>query len=153
MVCSSNPGLFRTPQRPGCQNVAIVISISVYNKLSGVGNVGSIVGVCHHSTCSFSYMFTGRDCYQWIFLVHCWSRQFHHSLQNPATTSQGMSIARQLFCFTLPSSSDGQARRKQDSGHGETGPELVPNQNMLMMRLLGPLVNFVNRPWKVLVQF
>lgn len=31
------------------QNVAIVISTSIYNKLDGVGNVGSIVGVCHHT--------------------------------------------------------------------------------------------------------
>ncbi|KAL4073076.1 high-affinity nickel-transport protein-domain-containing protein [Scleroderma yunnanense] len=36
------------------------------------------------------------------------------------------------------------ARRETDAQDGDP-----PNQNMLMMRLLGPLVNFVNRPWKM----
>ncbi|KAF9221667.1 NicO-domain-containing protein [Gyrodon lividus] len=41
------------------------------------------------------------------------------------------------------------ARRKADSEDGDACPEPPLNQNMLMMRLLGPLVNFVDRPWKM----
>jgi high-affinity nickel-transport protein len=55
-------------------NVAIVISTSIYNKLDGVGNVGSIVGVYHHPADGTIYISTSRDGHQWIFLVHCWSR-------------------------------------------------------------------------------
>lgn len=59
VVCSSKSDPFRTPfQRTGDQNVAIVISTSIYNKLDGVGNVGSIVGVYHHSAHGTVYIST-----------------------------------------------------------------------------------------------
>ncbi|KAF8555709.1 NicO-domain-containing protein, partial [Imleria badia] len=58
-----------------------------------------------------------------------------------------MSTPSPLLRFAC--SPNGQARRKRDSEHGETNPDPAPNENMLMMRLLGPLVNFVNRPWKM----
>lgn len=52
------------------------------------------------------------------------------------------------FQFTHLLSNE-QARLDRDSELGEADPEHAPHENMLMMRLLGPLVNFVDRPWKV----
>lgn len=41
-------------------------------------------------------------------------------------------------------------RRRRLARRGAEAQDVdPPNQNMLMMRLLGPLVNFVNRPWKM----
>ncbi|KAG8214576.1 NicO-domain-containing protein [Butyriboletus roseoflavus] len=94
-------------------NIAIVISTSIYNKLGGVGNIGSIVGTAISGS--------------FLFIV---------GLANSI-----------ILCKILHQRR--QARRRRGSEHGETDPELAPNQNMLMMRLLGPLVNFVNRPWKM----
>ncbi|KAI9573618.1 NicO-domain-containing protein [Boletus coccyginus] len=94
-------------------NVAIVISTSIYNKLNGVGNVGSIVGTAISGS--------------FLFIV---------GLANSI-----------ILCKILRQRR--QARRKRHSEHGGADPEVAPNQNMLMMRLLGPLVNFVNRPWKM----
>ncbi|KAF8133766.1 NicO-domain-containing protein [Boletus edulis] len=94
-------------------NVAILISTSIYDKLSGVGNVGSILG----TAISGSFLFI-------VGLVN--------------------SV---ILCNVLHRRR--QARRRRDSERGETDPQPTSNENMLMMRLLGPLVNFVNRPWKM----
>jgi len=94
-------------------NVAIVISTSIYNKLDGVGNVGSIVG----TAISGSFLFI-------------------------------VGLANSVILYKILRQRR-QARRQRDSEHGGSDTEPDPNQNMLMMRLLGPLVNFVNRPWKM----
>ncbi|KAF9242515.1 NicO-domain-containing protein [Melanogaster broomeanus] len=93
--------------------VAIVISTSVYNKLDGVGDVGSIIGTAVSGS--------------FLFIV---------GLANSI-----------ILCNILRQRR--RATRNADSEVGHACPETPPNQNMLMMRLLGPLVNFVNRPWKM----
>jgi len=94
-------------------NVALVISTSIYDKLSGVGNVGSIVG----TAISGSFLFI-------------------------------VGLANSIILYKILRHRRRQARRKLDSEQ-ETIEAIAPKQGMLMMRLLGPLVNFVNRPWKM----
>ncbi|KIJ64544.1 hypothetical protein HYDPIDRAFT_40285 [Hydnomerulius pinastri MD-312] len=97
-------------------NVAIVISTDVYNKLNGVGDVGSIIG----TAVSGSFLFI-------------------------------VGLANSIILYKILRQRR-RARRRADSeggGDDSLSSDPTPNQNMLMMRLLGPLVNFVDRPWKM----
>lgn len=102
-------------------NVAIAISTSVYEKLDGVGQVGGIVG----SAVSASF----------LFLV-------------------GLANSMILWRIIRQRRAE-RARRKRQLEEGEreiatyTEPADKVNDSMLMMRILGPVVKFVNRPWKM----
>ncbi|KAF8842136.1 NicO-domain-containing protein [Paxillus ammoniavirescens] len=94
-------------------NAAIIISTGVYEKLNGVGSVGSIIGPAVSSS--------------FLFIV---------GLANSVILWKILRQRRRARC-------------KGDSEDGDAYLEPPPNQNMLMMRFLGPLVNFVDRPWKM----
>ncbi|KAH7885314.1 NicO-domain-containing protein [Phlebopus sp. FC_14] len=94
-------------------NVAIVISTKIYNKLHGIGSVGSIVGTAVSAG--------------FLFIV---------GLSNSIILWRILRQRRQVT-------------RNGDAESGIARTEQTPDQSMLMMRLLGPLVNFVDRPWKM----
>ncbi|KZT18443.1 NicO-domain-containing protein [Neolentinus lepideus HHB14362 ss-1] len=100
-------------------NVAIAISTSVYEKMNGVGQVGGIVG----SAVSASFLFI-------------------------------VGLANSIILWKIIRRRRAEkASRKREIEHGATvsDPEthVKVNDNMLMMRILGPVVKFVNLPWKM----
>ncbi|KIO02679.1 hypothetical protein M404DRAFT_9661 [Pisolithus tinctorius Marx 270] len=91
-------------------NLAIVISISAYNKLNAFNNLASVIG----TAISASFLFIvglGNSIILWRIIRQ---RRVKHT----------------------------------DGKDAATGAD-PPTQSSLMMRVLGPLVNFVNRPWKM----
>ncbi|KAI5989081.1 NicO-domain-containing protein, partial [Pisolithus albus] len=100
-------------------NLAIVISTSVYNKLSTFNNLASVIGTAISAS--------------FLFLV---------GLGNSIILWR---ITRQRPVRRLLSVSEVKHREDQDA----TMNSDPPIRNTLMMRVIGPLVNFVNRPWKM----
>ncbi|KAI6030737.1 NicO-domain-containing protein [Pisolithus orientalis] len=91
-------------------NLAIVVSISAYNKLNAFNNLASVIG----TAISASFLFIvglGNSIILWRIIRQ---RRVKHT----------------------------------DGKDAATGAD-SQTQNTLMMRVLGPLVNFVNRPWKM----
>ncbi|TFK52602.1 NicO-domain-containing protein [Heliocybe sulcata] len=100
-------------------NVAIAISTSVYEHLDGVGNVGGIVG----AAVSASFLFI-------------------------------VGLANSIILWKIIRRRRAEkARRNRKVEHGaqvsEAEEDAKINTNMLMMRILGPVVKFVNQPWKM----
>ncbi|KIK18368.1 hypothetical protein PISMIDRAFT_684258 [Pisolithus microcarpus 441] len=91
-------------------NLAIVISTSVYNKLSTLNNLASVVGTAISAS--------------FLFLV---------------------GLGNSVILWKIIRQRRGKHREGQDA----TMNSDPPIQNTLMMRVIGPLVNFVNRPWKM----
>lgn len=91
-------------------NLAIVISTSVYNKLSTLNNLASVVGTAISAS--------------FLFLV---------------------GLGNSIILWKIIR----QRRVKHREGQDATMNSDPPIQNTLMMRIIGPLVNFVNRPWKM----
>ncbi|KAF9451826.1 NicO-domain-containing protein [Macrolepiota fuliginosa MF-IS2] len=98
--------------------VAIAISTDIYNRINGVGEVGSIVG----AAVSGSFLFIvglANSFILWRIL-----RQRRRDRQRAKRIKRGEVV--------------------------ENEPTRQPGQDsMLMMRILGPIVTFVNRPWKM----
>ncbi|KAF8889993.1 high-affinity nickel-transport protein-domain-containing protein [Gymnopilus junonius] len=98
-------------------NIAIAISSNVYNRINGVGTVGSIVG----TAVSGSFLFI-------------------------------VGLANSIILWKIIKRRRQNKKREQRRRNGEVIEDVTadPKENhMLMMRILGPIVNFVNRPWKM----
>ncbi|EKM51899.1 uncharacterized protein PHACADRAFT_262302 [Phanerochaete carnosa HHB-10118-sp] len=105
-------------------NVAIAISTSVYDHIDGVGNVGGIVG----TAISASFLFIvglANSIILWRVLAK--RRQMKKERQIRIERGEDPSVVDQDF------------EQRESKSHGNT----------LMMKLLGPIVTFVNRPWKM----
>ncbi|KAN0139796.1 High-affinity nickel-transport domain containing protein [Lactarius tabidus] len=105
-------------------NVAIAISTDVANKIGGVGHVGGVVG----SSVSAAF----------LFIV---------GLANSVILHRVLRKRRQ-----------NKKRREQQLARGEQPDESEDvleddgqYNNTIMMKILGPVVRFVDRPWKVLL--
>ncbi|KZV82273.1 NicO-domain-containing protein [Exidia glandulosa HHB12029] len=84
-------------------NVAIAVSVDIYEKLDKVGSVGGIVGAAVSAS--------------FLFLI---------------------GLANSIILFGII------RRRRRRNASDDEG-----NTNMLMMRILGPVTRFVDRPWKM----
>ncbi|KAH9924277.1 NicO-domain-containing protein [Epithele typhae] len=103
-------------------NVAIAISTDVYDRLTGVGEVGGIVGAAVSAS--------------FLFIV---------GLANSIILYR---ILRKRYQM--------KRQRAQRAVRGEAGADDVVDEdntyshgNTLMMKVLGPVVTFVDRPWKM----
>ncbi|TFK83817.1 NicO-domain-containing protein [Polyporus arcularius HHB13444] len=100
-------------------NVAIAISTNVYNHIDGVGEIGGIVG----AAVSASFLFI-------------------------------VGLANSIILYRILRK---RHRRASRAAKGEEAPHTKdddemdeePHRNTLMMRLIGPVVTFVDRPWKM----
>ncbi|KAI0662057.1 NicO-domain-containing protein [Cubamyces menziesii] len=101
-------------------NVAIAISTDVYNHIDGVGAVGGIVG----AAVSASFLFV-------------------------------VGLANSIILFRILRKRHRNQRRGRSVGSGDGEPALEDEDedeskgNTLMMKVIGPVVTFVNRPWKM----
>ncbi|KAH7928443.1 NicO-domain-containing protein [Leucogyrophana mollusca] len=103
-------------------NVAIVISTGIYNRIEGVGSIGSVIGP---SVSGAFLLIIGLANTVILFKILRQRRQ----LQARLAAVRDEDVAR----------STGRAMDLTDDNQ---------QPNMLMMRLLGPLINFVDRSWK-----
>ena len=145
------------------QNVAIAISSDVYNKINSVGTVGGIVG-------KYILFVLSQNMYNyWSSLGAAVSGAFLFimGLANSIILWRIIEKRCQVNSFTFMFDSrlipvalqnlQDERRRAQQLSNDETarrvGEEFDrnPNNHMLMMRILGPVVTFVDRPWKVKV--
>ncbi|KAJ3893789.1 NicO-domain-containing protein [Lentinula edodes] len=102
-------------------NVAIAISSNIASKLDGVGQVGSIIG----SAISGSFLFI-------------------------------VALMNSIILFKLMrrrvSKLNSQQRLRSQAANSDSADNVPynPKENhMLMMRIIGPVVTFVNKPWKM----
>ncbi|KAJ3918525.1 NicO-domain-containing protein [Lentinula edodes] len=102
-------------------NVAIAISSNIASKLDGVGQVGSIIG----SAISGSFLFI-------------------------------VALMNSIILFKLMrrrvSELNSQQRLRSQAANSDSADNVPynPKENhMLMMRIIGPVVTFVNKPWKM----
>ncbi|TCD62989.1 hypothetical protein EIP91_006148 [Steccherinum ochraceum] len=107
-------------------NIAIAISTSVYDHIDGVGQVGGIVG----SSVSATFLFIvglANSIILWKIL----SKKRKTKKERTRRIAQGED----------PSDVDDdlQAEEDRQGNHGNT----------LMMKIIGPVVTFVDRPWKM----
>lgn len=105
-------------------NVAIAISTSVYEHIDGVGNVGGIVG----TAVSASFLFIvglANSIILWRVL----------SKRRSLKKERQMRIER----GEDPATIDEEFYNRESESHGNT----------LMMKILGPIVTFVDKPWKM----
>ncbi|KAF9019197.1 NicO-domain-containing protein [Hymenopellis radicata] len=96
-------------------NIAIAISTDVYDKMTGVGKVGGIVG----AAVSGAFLFlvgTANSIILWRIL----KQRRKHGLQRAAGLDPAVEEA-----------------------------ENPKHTHMLMMRIIGPVINFVDTPWKM----
>jgi len=142
------------------QNVAIAISSDVYNKINSVGTVGGIVG-------KYILFVLSQNMYNyWSSLGAAVSGAFLFimGLANSIILWRIIEKRRQVNSFTfmfdsrlipvaLQNLQDERRRAQQLSNDETVGEEFDrnPNNHMLMMRILGPVITFVDRPWKVKV--
>ncbi|KAK7681581.1 hypothetical protein QCA50_015314 [Cerrena zonata] len=103
-------------------NVAIAISTSVYEHIAGVGRVGGIVG----ASVSASFLFIVGLANS-IILWRILARKRRIKKEREARLARGED----------PSDLDDD--KDDENSHGNT----------LMMKILGPVVRFVDRPWKM----
>ncbi|KAF8919042.1 high-affinity nickel-transport protein-domain-containing protein [Mucidula mucida] len=96
-------------------NIAIAISTDVYDKMTGVGEVGGIVGAAVSGTFLF-LVGTANSIILWRIL----KQRRKHGLQRAAGLDPAVEAA-------------------DDPKH----------THMLMMRIIGPVINFVDKPWKM----
>ncbi|KAI8986207.1 NicO-domain-containing protein [Trametes punicea] len=109
-------------------NVAIAISTDVYNHIDGVGAVGGIVG----SAVSASFLFIVGLANS-IILFRILRKRHRVSTVVPASRAQRAALS--------PRNMEGDADDDDD--------EKASHGNTLMMKLIGPVVTFVDRPWKM----
>jgi high-affinity nickel-transport protein len=144
------------------QNVAIAISSDVYNKIDSVGTVGGIVGKCLLFVLSqnmYNYWSSLGAAVSGAFLfimglansIILW-----RIIEKRQVNSFTFMFDSRLIPVVLQNLQD-ERRRAQQLSNDETargaGEEFDrnPNNHMLMMRILGPIITFVDRPWKVKV--
>ncbi|KAF7768671.1 hypothetical protein Agabi119p4_7914 [Agaricus bisporus var. burnettii] len=96
--------------------VAIAISTDVYDRMSGVGNVGGIVGAAVSGA--------------FLFIV-------------------GLANSFILWRILRQRRREKQRQERIKCGESVEPPQPPEKNSMLMMRILGPIVTFVNRPWKM----
>jgi len=104
------------------QNVAIAISTSVYERIDGVGRIGGIVG----SAVSASFLFIvglANSIILWRLIVK----------RRKLKQERELRIKRGEDPTLVDEELD------DDKSHGNT----------LMMKIIGPVVTFVNQPWKM----
>ncbi|KAH9889835.1 NicO-domain-containing protein [Cubamyces lactineus] len=101
-------------------NVAIAISTDVYNHIDGVGAVGGIVG----AAVSASFLFVVGLANS-IILFRILRKRHRNELRGRPDEE--------------PELEDEDEDEDKDESHGNT----------LMMKVIGPVVTFVNRPWKM----
>ncbi|KAI0755148.1 high-affinity nickel-transport protein-domain-containing protein [Daedaleopsis nitida] len=103
-------------------NVAIAISTDVYDRMQGVGEVGGIVGASVSAT--------------FLFIV---------GLANSIILYRILRNRRRL----AKQRAEHAARGDPVSDAHDNPEDDEPHQNTLMMKLLGPIVTYVDRPWKM----
>ncbi|KAF8500611.1 high-affinity nickel-transport protein-domain-containing protein [Gautieria morchelliformis] len=101
-------------------NVAIAISSDVYNKLGGVGNIGGVVG----SAVSGSF----------LFII---------AMANAIILWRILRRRRQINHRAMDAENGGSQHMP---GESEPATHEMPG---LMMRILGPITTYVNKPWKM----
>ncbi|KIP10218.1 hypothetical protein PHLGIDRAFT_266160 [Phlebiopsis gigantea 11061_1 CR5-6] len=105
-------------------NIAIAISTSVYDHINGVGNIGGIVG----TAVSASFLFIvglANSIILWRVLV----KRRRMKRERQIRLARGEDLASIERDFEL----------RDMENHGNT----------LMMKIIGPIVTFVDRPWKM----
>ncbi|RPD62214.1 NicO-domain-containing protein [Lentinus tigrinus ALCF2SS1-7] len=107
-------------------NVAIAISTDVYDHIDGVGEVGSIVG----AAVSASFLFIVGLANS-IILYRILRKRYRLKKERALRAARGEEASH--------SKNDVDEVDEHDEHHGNT----------LMMRLIGPIVTFVDRPWKM----
>ncbi|KDQ62484.1 hypothetical protein JAAARDRAFT_170887 [Jaapia argillacea MUCL 33604] len=107
-------------------NVAIAISTSIYNRLGGVSSLGGTIGTAISG--SFLFLIGLANS---IILWNILKRRRKVCLSGPLTFAP--------LSFEKQNATRGQDPSEEDPSH----------ENMIMMRILGPIVKFVNRPWKM----
>ncbi|CAL1712900.1 unnamed protein product [Somion occarium] len=103
-------------------NVAIAISTSVYDKIDGVGRVGGIVGASVSATFLFIVGLANS-----IILWRIIARRRRMRKERAARLERG-EVASEI-----------DEDMDDSTSHGNT----------LMMKIIGPIVRFVDRPWKM----
>ncbi|KAI0714024.1 high-affinity nickel-transport protein-domain-containing protein [Cerioporus squamosus] len=104
-------------------NVAIAISTNVYEHIDGVGAVGGIVGAAVSASFLFIVGFANS-----IILYRILRKRYRLKKERTSRAARGEEA---------PQSID------------EDEMDEEPHRNTLMMRLIGPVVTFVDRPWKM----
>ncbi|KAH8104710.1 NicO-domain-containing protein [Cristinia sonorae] len=107
-------------------NIAIAISTSVYDHIDGVGKIGGIVGAAVSATFLFIVGLANS-----IILWKILSRRRKFKNERARRIGEGED----------PTTVDNDMRVEQDQ-QGSQG-------NTLMMKIIGPVVTFVDRPWKM----
>ncbi|KAF9067737.1 high-affinity nickel-transport protein-domain-containing protein [Rhodocollybia butyracea] len=103
-------------------NIAIAISSNIANRLTGVGQVGSIIA---GSAISGSF----------LFIVALMNSIILFKLIRRRKVSGAYVV------LTL--------HTRQKRASGDNTPYNPRDNHMLMMRIIGPIVTFVNKPWKM----
>ncbi|KAG5652879.1 hypothetical protein H0H81_003242 [Sphagnurus paluster] len=120
------------------KTVAIAISSDVFTKLDTVGEVGGIVGASALDTKTYQFAHFGVRCgRKWLVSFYRRAREYRDSVENNEATQK---VGNQ------------EKAREKRRAEGEDVPqeEQKPHHNYtLMMRILGPIMTFVNRPWKM----
>ncbi|EAU86074.1 hypothetical protein CC1G_07153 [Coprinopsis cinerea okayama7 len=115
--------------------IAIAISVDVFNRLDSVSNVGGIIG----PAVSGSFLFIvglANSIILWRIL-------------------RRRRKVRNVYDVRLTQTEPGFQQKQQEQRNEEALEEVEglhdsrKSEGMLMMRILGPVVNFVNRPWKM----
>ncbi|KAK0464438.1 NicO-domain-containing protein [Desarmillaria tabescens] len=113
-------------------NVAIAISSDVYEKINGVGTVGGIVGAAVSGSFLFiigveNSIFLWKAIQQRRKVSVLLRRELTHMPKQMKNPQQDEGVQQDM---EVP---------LEDPKHG----------HMLMMRILGPVITFVNKPWKM----
>ncbi|KIY72001.1 NicO-domain-containing protein [Cylindrobasidium torrendii FP15055 ss-10] len=113
-------------------NVAIAISSDIYEKLDNVSEVGGIVGAAVSGS--------------FLFIVG-----LANSIILYRILKQRRKVGTLRPCHQLQLYLHHRSQRKQQlaAGVSDEPEDDGKNNNMLMMRLIGPVINFVDRPWKM----
>ncbi|KAL7280075.1 hypothetical protein ACG7TL_006490 [Trametes sanguinea] len=123
-------------------NIAIAISTDVYNHIDGVGAVGGIVG----AAVSASFLFIVGLANS-IILFRILRKRYRLKKRRAARTQ----IGNEAGATTANAGSKHDSKANQDANAVEDDEEAEEDShgNTLMMKVIGPIVTFVNRPWKM----
>lgn len=87
-----------------------------------------------------------------ILPLHRRARKYNNTVENPQATPY-REVSRCFIHYNLYRSTEPQEKFRRSrivNGEGTPETEQDPKHNhMIMMRILGPIITFVNRPWKV----
>ncbi|CDO71702.1 hypothetical protein BN946_scf184915.g46 [Trametes cinnabarina] len=128
-------------------NVAIAISTDVYNHIDGVGAVGGIVG----SAVSASFLFIVGLANS-IILFRILRKRYRVKKRRAARARENVEAG--AAHTAIGDKRDSTIGRDQSTAenlddNGDDGKADELHGNTLMMKVIGPVVTFVDRPWKM----